>query len=76
MAAAVEPTSSAQNASCRRLWASGRTSRATLAGSRTVGASAVGAWLRDSSAPRTAVVCGSFYLAAEALKVLHGGRHG
>ena len=32
-------------------------------------------WLRDPSAPKTAVVCGSFYLAAEALKTLQGGRH-
>ncbi|MBI5239208.1 MAG: bifunctional folylpolyglutamate synthase/dihydrofolate synthase [Elusimicrobia bacterium] len=32
-------------------------------------------WLKDPAAPRTAVVCGSFYLAAEALRALQGGGH-
>ena len=36
---------------------------------------ALRSWLRDPSAPKTAVVCGSFYLAAEALRALEGGRH-
>jgi dihydrofolate synthase/folylpolyglutamate synthase len=38
-------------------------------------AAAVRGWLSDPGAPKTAVVCGSFYLAAEALKILNGGRH-
>jgi dihydrofolate synthase/folylpolyglutamate synthase len=38
-------------------------------------AAAVRGWLRDPAAPRTAVVCGSFYLAAEALKIMNGGSH-
>jgi dihydrofolate synthase/folylpolyglutamate synthase len=36
---------------------------------------AVRGWLSDPAAPKTAVVCGSFYLAAEALAVLKGGGH-
>ena len=39
---------------------------------------AVRDWLSDPAAPRTAVVCGSFYLAAEALRILReaqGGGH-
>ena len=32
-------------------------------------------WLRDPAAPRVAVICGSFYLAGEALRALRGGRH-
>jgi dihydrofolate synthase/folylpolyglutamate synthase len=38
-------------------------------------AAALRGWLREPSAPKTAVVCGSFYLAAEALRALEGGRH-
>ena len=30
-------------------------------------------WLRTPTAPETAVVCGSFYLAGAALKTLRGG---
>ncbi|MCX5795674.1 MAG: bifunctional folylpolyglutamate synthase/dihydrofolate synthase [Elusimicrobia bacterium] len=41
-------------------------------------AAAVRGWLCDPAAPRTAVVCGSFYLAAEALRIIGkapGGGH-
>ena len=42
-------------------------------------AAAVRGWLSDPAAPKTAVVCGSFYLAAEALNILvrkaRGGSH-
>jgi dihydrofolate synthase/folylpolyglutamate synthase len=38
-------------------------------------AAALRAWLCDPAAPRTAVVCGSFYLAAEALKIFNGESH-
>ena len=38
-------------------------------------AAAVRVWLRDPAAPKTAVVCGSFYLAAEALRILNGESH-
>jgi dihydrofolate synthase/folylpolyglutamate synthase len=39
-------------------------------------AAAVRGWFRDPAAPETAVICGSFYLAAQALNILNGGRHG
>jgi dihydrofolate synthase/folylpolyglutamate synthase len=38
-------------------------------------AAAVRGWLADPAAPKTAVVCGSFYLAAAALKILNGDSH-
>ncbi|MDE1976086.1 MAG: bifunctional folylpolyglutamate synthase/dihydrofolate synthase [Elusimicrobia bacterium] len=37
---------------------------------------AVRAWLREKGAPKTAVVCGSFYLAARAARALGGHRSG
>jgi len=39
-------------------------------------ASALRAWRREARAPKTAVVCGSFYLAAQAARFLGGGFRG